>query len=494
MVRLPEPRFRVQDTMASCTQCGRKLPGFSFGRRICVWCVRHEAAQRGEASDDAKQSVMPVPWERASTSHVAFTHVLVGINAAVFLGMILAGISITDPTSQQLIRWGANWGPLTLGGQSWRLLTCIFLHAGILHIGFNMWCLWDLGALCESLYGPWTFGAVYFISGIAASLTSVAWRPGGVSVGASGAIFGLAGALIASYYVGEFSAPRAMVRGTLRSVVVFAAYSLIFGAMSGRTDNAAHVGGLVTGLIFGVLIARLAPDGNNIARRISVISMVGLAVFGSGAWLHQSRSFEIHAQRGVALMNEKKDAEAIPELQAAIRQQPGSVPLHFALAYAYSNIGQLTQAEAELKRTIELDPRYEPAYFNLGLVYLDQKRAQPAKDAFAQMLAINHNSAYAHFGMGRALAAEENHQEAIHEYELAAGLRPDLGGVSYNIGLSYAQLKMYDNAIAAFLKEKESQGDDYRVEVALADAYQAKGMKQQAEDAMRKAEQLKPEQ
>src|SRR5262249_40779524 len=157
-----------------------------------VWCVRHEAAQRGETSDDATQPVMPVPWERGATRHVALTQVLVGINAAVFLGMILAGMSLTDPSTQQLIRWGANWGPLTLGGQPWRLLTCIFLHAGILHIGFNMWCLWDLGALCESLYGPWTFGAVYFISGVGASITSVAWNPGGVSVGASGAIFGVA--------------------------------------------------------------------------------------------------------------------------------------------------------------------------------------------------------------------------------------------------------------------------------------------------------------
>jgi membrane associated rhomboid family serine protease/Flp pilus assembly protein TadD len=477
--------------MANCAQCGRKISGFSFGKRICVWCVRHEAAQRGETSDDAKQPVMPVPWERGGTSHVAFTHVLVGINAAVFLGMVLAGTSFTDPSTEQLVRWGANWGPLTLGGQSWRLLTCLFLHGGILHIGFNMWCLWDLGALCESLYGPWTFGAVYFISGVAASIASVAWHPGGVSVGASGAIFGLAGALIASYYVGEFTAPRAMVRGTLRSLVVFAAYSLIFGAMSGRTDNAAHVGGLVTGLVFGALIARLAPDTNNIARRFGAVSVVALAVLGGGAWLHQSHSFEIHARRGVALMDEKKDAEAIPELQAAIRQQPGSVPARFALAYAYSNNGQLAQAEAELKRVIELDPRYEPAYFNLGVVYLDQKRTQQAKETFARMMEVNHNSAYAHFGLGRTLANEGDHQGAIREYQLAAGLRPDLDGVSYNMGLSYAGLKMYDEAIAAFLKEQESHGDDYRIEVALSDAYKAKGMTHQAEEAMRKAEQLK---
>src|SRR5260370_22111755 len=107
-----------------------------------------------------------------------------------------------------------------------------------------MWCLWDLGRLAESLYGHWTFGAVYLITGLAASVTSVAWHPTGLSAGASGAIFGIAGALISSFYLGEFSLPRAAVAGTLRSVVMFAGYNLVFGAMWGRTDNAAHVGGL----------------------------------------------------------------------------------------------------------------------------------------------------------------------------------------------------------------------------------------------------------
>ena len=144
---------------------------------------------------------MTVPWAKRSTNQTLVTHALVGINAAVFLGMALAGISITSPTTQQLVHWGANWGPLTLSGESWRLFTCMFLHIGVIHIAFNMWCLWDLGALAESLYGHWTFASVYLISGVAGSVASVAWHPGTVSAGASGAIFGIAGALIASFYL-----------------------------------------------------------------------------------------------------------------------------------------------------------------------------------------------------------------------------------------------------------------------------------------------------
>ena len=88
---------------------------------------------------------------------------------------------------------------------------------------------------------------MYLISGVGGSLASDAWRPYGVSAGASGAIFGLAGALIASYRLGEFSAPGTVVSGTFRSILAFAGYNLVLGGFSSSTDNAAHIGGLVTG-------------------------------------------------------------------------------------------------------------------------------------------------------------------------------------------------------------------------------------------------------
>src|SRR5258708_4319940 len=186
------------------------------------------------------------------------------MNVAVFVAMTLGGVSTTEPTTAELWDWGANYGPLSIGGQWWRLLSCVFVHIGIIHIGFNMWCFWGLGRLAESVYGHWTFGALYLITGVAASVTSLAWNPGGTSAGASGAIFGIAGALIASFYLGEFSLPKAAVSGLLRSVLMFAGYNLVFGAMSGHTDNAAHVGGLVSGLILG---ARLLDQGRLRGRR-----------------------------------------------------------------------------------------------------------------------------------------------------------------------------------------------------------------------------------
>ena len=177
-----------------------------------------------------------------------------------------------------MVHFGANFGPYTLTGEWWRLVTYMFLHGGLMHIAFNMWCLWDLGALCESLYGRWTFGAIYLATGVAAGVSSVGWNPGVLSVGASGAIFGLAGALIASFYLGEFSLPSVAIKGTLRSLVFFAGFNLFFGQLFAGIDNAAHIGGLISGLILGALIARAAPGPEHSLRRLLIFLALAFIV------------------------------------------------------------------------------------------------------------------------------------------------------------------------------------------------------------------------
>jgi rhomboid protease GluP len=189
----------------------------------------------------------------------------------------VAGSSIMEFSIPQSIHWGANAGVLTFSGEWWRLLTNIFVHGGIIHIAFNMWCLWNLGALCESLYGRWTYVAIYLICGVGASITSAAWNPYRASVGASGAIFGLAGALLAAFKLGEFSVPRSALSGTLRSLGVFVVYNLLFGLLPG-IDNTAHIGGLITGLVLGGLIALIAPQQAQAQRRVAVFLVVTLVL------------------------------------------------------------------------------------------------------------------------------------------------------------------------------------------------------------------------
>jgi membrane associated rhomboid family serine protease/cytochrome c-type biogenesis protein CcmH/NrfG len=479
--------------MANCIRCGRQLPGFTFGKKICQWCVQHEAQQRGEIAEDAPQPVIRRPWvRRDSAATISLTQIFFGINVAVYLGMVLAsGSPFQEFSGAELVQWGANAGARTISGEWWRLLTCVFIHGGLLHIAFNMWCLWDLGALSESLYGRWTFGALYLICGLGASLASVTWNVHVLSVGASGAIFGLAGALIAAFKLGEFSVPRAALSGTMRSLLVFVGFNLIFGAASGVTDNAAHVGGLVTGLILGALIARFAPLQEHAPRRFAIFVAMMLGLIGAASALAHHYGVPLRVGRTSNFTEGNQPGRAIAQLEKMVKQRPDFVPGHFNLARAYFNQGEYDRAVTELKRVLELDPKHREARSLLGMAYLNQNNPQDAKDAFSQVLAQDSNNAEAHYGMGLALADEGDYQAAIEEYKTAARLDPQAAGVNYDLGKSYAKLKMYDDAIAAYRNEQQAGGDDYELETALAEAYQAKGSTREAEDAKNKAAQFR---
>jgi len=264
--------------MANCIRCGRQLPGLTFGKKICQWCVQHEASQRGELAEDARQPVMRTPWVRRAQPTISLTQIIFGMNLIVFLAMAPDTLTFEGFPGGAAVAWAANISPYTISGEWWRLITYMFLHANLLHIGFNMWCLWDLGAMCESLYGRWTYGAIYLLAGIGGGIGSLLWNGGGVTIGASGAIFGLAGALFAAFKMGEFSVPREALSGTLRSLMVFIGFNLFFGFSMPGIDNAAHIGGLITGLALGALIAKLAPQHDHDGRR-AIIFATGTMVF-----------------------------------------------------------------------------------------------------------------------------------------------------------------------------------------------------------------------
>jgi rhomboid protease GluP len=419
------------------------------------------------------------------------TQAIFGINVAVFIAMCLAGVSMLDnPAGQDLVRWGANYGPLTVSGQWWRLLTCVFVHGGLLHIGFNMWCLWNLGKLAESVYGHWTFAVVYLITGLAASLMSLAWHSVPVpSVGASGAIFGIAGALIASFYLGEFPLPRAAVSGMLRSVIAFVGYNLVFGAVIGSIDNAAHIGGLLMGLLLGALIARVAPGRDDFLRRIAVLLVGALLVVGTVMWLQRSRAYRLHGENGVVLLNQGRTDEAIAELLKSVSLRPDFADPHKLLARAYITKHDYENAAAELNRVIALNPQDESAYHLLGLIYLDQNLPSKAEDIFAQLVKIDPDSADGYGALGEALARQHRYREALEEYKRAAAVDANYPGVYYKMGVIEVQLRLYDDAISSLLKQRQT-ADDPKNENQLADVYEAKGMKTEAADARQKAGQL----
>jgi rhomboid protease GluP len=162
------------------------------------------------------------------------------------LGMILGNID-----NYTLVRFGAKYGPLIEVGQWWRFLTPIFLHGGLLHIGMNSWVLMDLGPAVEALYGRPKFLVLYIVAGIGGNLLSYWWHPLTVSIGASGAIVGLIGAMITYGY----RHGRRIADSTRSMFIRWAIYVLAFGLVMPAIDNAAHIGGLITGMAFGLVVS-----------------------------------------------------------------------------------------------------------------------------------------------------------------------------------------------------------------------------------------------
>jgi len=154
------------------------------------------------------------------------------------------------------------------------MLASNYVHVGLIHLLLNMWCLWNLGALAERIFDRWTYFLTYTFCGLAGSLASVSLHPTRLGAGASGAIFGMAGALISALYLGKLPVPPRALKSILKSLVTFAAYNLFFGAVVPVIDNTAHIGGLVSGLALGAVLApRLTspPDERNSWRRFVFI-------------------------------------------------------------------------------------------------------------------------------------------------------------------------------------------------------------------------------
>ena len=252
----------------------------------------------------------PAPRSRRGWAVAPATYTLVGINCAVYLAMVVRGASPWMPTVDQLMQWGADRPDNVLIHGEWlRIVTAMFVHVGIIHLATNMWCLWNLGLLAEPLMGSFGLFAVYILTGAAGNLLSTAynaynwvWSVWPIHVypatfyqagaGASGAVFGIAAALIVLLKSNRLPVPARELWRLRRSVIYFAAINLVIGFSvnfgSGFTgvevDNSAHIGGLLCGLLFATpMVPRVgSPRGDfQIKLRLTVAMVVlTLVLFG----------------------------------------------------------------------------------------------------------------------------------------------------------------------------------------------------------------------
>lgn len=218
-----------------------------------------------------------------ATPRTWVTPTLIGLNVAVWLLNVATGLSPLSPSAMELAMWGGNFLPLTLE-QPWRLLSATFLHGGVLHLAFNMWALRDTGRLAERFYGNLQLLLIYVVAGLAGSMASLFFSArSGVSIGASGAIFGVVGCLLAAISTKANQLPPGLVSAMRSSMLGFVAFSLVMGFTVGFVDNAAHLGGLAAGFLMGVVLAEKF-DEDEFRRRAPLRAAAAIAVAAIALW------------------------------------------------------------------------------------------------------------------------------------------------------------------------------------------------------------------
>lgn len=335
-------------TMPQCLRCGAELPVNEEGGApvLCDRCA-------GRATRKAR-----IGMNTGTLREFPATTLLLAINVIVFVLMVVSGGSIMDFAGDTLIAFGGNYGPLTLGGEYWRLVTAGFVHGGILHIAFNMWCLWSLGQLSERLFGSWITFAVYMLTGVAGAMLSVGWNPARLEVGASGAIFGIAGAILSGIKFGNVSVSSWQKRQIFSSLIFFVGFNLLFGIAPG-IDNMCHLGGLISGLIFGIPLATAAASGKKSYEWATMI-LAALVLAGVGAQVVKARApqGEVQLRQAQAYMRSGDYSHAAALLEKVAEANPDSAQLQAYLGYAYERNNERDKAIAAYHRALKLNPNF----------------------------------------------------------------------------------------------------------------------------------------
>jgi membrane associated rhomboid family serine protease len=445
--------------MAKCTVCGKKMATpFWKPATACPECK----AANLEVQEKLKQ-ITPV---------LIVTPGLIGLNVLVFLAMAISGVSPLEPETADLIRWGTSFGPLSLGSEPWRSVTSMFVHIGIIHLLFNMWCLWELGRLGERMMGHASFLIIYVLSGFCGSLFSLWLHPQLVCAGASGAIFGIAGGLVALLALKKIHVPRSVLNQKLKSLLFFIGYNLLYG-MRGGIDNAAHLGGLVGGAVLGAFLPQLMaeqtpgretryspekPDPMRFklaATAMACLMLVGFGFVrhGHGPKLSTSELFQLEivkmakADRTTLLEAVKKvdagkiDDGVIAKLKSVVSHAPASSIAHSILGEAYVQRNEFAPAIEEFRKTIAIRADDPVGHSDLGFALLQTAQFDQAVQEYRMALRLEPHDANSHNNLAVGLERLGDLNGALEEYRTAANQAPQNANFKNNYDRLSRQIK-----------------------------------------------------
>jgi rhomboid protease GluP len=228
------------------------------------------------------------------------TGLLLLINVSMFVIEVVNGVSIFSPRMGDLLIWGADYAPLTLTGDSWRLFSSMFLHIGLLHLVVNCWALYIWGVYTEFYYGRRFYLAMYISAGLIGSLLSIAHNVFNqqilhdsdafvISAGASGAIMGLGGALIVAAWRPKSNLHPAHAL-SLRALLIIMAINFALGMSIAGIDNSAHLGGIITGILLGLVFSFTENMKQKQRQLFRITAFMVIAIIGCLTFYHLQRA------------------------------------------------------------------------------------------------------------------------------------------------------------------------------------------------------------
>jgi membrane associated rhomboid family serine protease len=266
-------RHPDRETGLSCSECGRP---------ICTECMTPAAVglrcpDHAGSARKIRRPAFVVPQRRigrlGGSTFAPVTRALIAVNVLIYLITAVQGSGLNSPGGSLFAKM-LLFGPAVKNGDWWRLITAAFLHANLIHLGFNMFALWVIGAPVEHFLGRARFLGLYFAAGLAGSAGALLQAPYSPTVGASGAIFGILGALL----ILEYQATGRLAGQAMTLIAINLVFSFSFAGISWG----GHVGGLIGGILVTLGFARVRR-GDAAYGGLGIAGAVGLLAVGLGS-------------------------------------------------------------------------------------------------------------------------------------------------------------------------------------------------------------------
>ena len=438
------------------------------------------------------------------------TLLILALNFAIFGLEIWAG---GFDNLQVLLNLGASYGPYLRRGEYWRLVMPMFLHGGWLHILGNSYALYILGPILERVYGYGRYGLIYVAAGVGGAFLSMSVSKG-VSVGASGAIFGIAGAMLVTGYIHREVIPRRWGRAFGRGMIPFIALNLAIGFSVHGIDNWGHLGGLTTGAVLAFVISppqqglRYGQIAEPPSQAIVALPLA-VVILAMGATADHYRTLQVMDRllaEGERFETAHQYDREFRSFQQALRLAPRQEQPHEELGRYYLMQKQYDQAIQEFQEAIRLTEGDDHPRLELGLAYQLKGDPQKAQPIFEEVLGKNPRNAEGQkllalnqVSLADLYAQQKLYGDAIRKYQEALRLQPDLAEAHNNLAWLYATCedpKFRDPKAAldhAKLAVDLSQWKEGAFVDTLAEAHFVNGDYQQAVEVQKIALALEPD-